>query len=544
MKNLKMYSPYAVFAYILLLCTILNFLFLQPVLKNGLTGDDWDLIFAYQAFDPNPLSKIVDAWIIKGPYTTIQFYYIGLLEEFLGINYQLFQIINICFKIFASITLFILISKIFKDYLLASVSAIIFSIIHSSAGALSYVVKGTEYLAIGFMNLFFILYYRILVNGSVRLTLFTSLVLLITFLLSPIRLYPLFGVIFLIEIFLIIKNKKISYFLQSLFRVMIFYLPLFFLSIARVGSTSGYLNGITDYTNQIKAGNWHYLLLPFQALGYSLFGNDQLRFLHIPAYLIGILVMLFSMVCFIVWVKQECRLGKIFLLFFGPWFAFLFIISTLAFLGTAFNILESLHWYLIIPSVGISIFISALICLFLEQGVKVKRKIYLFFAFLIFIFVAFVSYFEINRHFNYLLSIGTGARDQTYMQNQVLASINNQDQQNLIAFFDLPDDPGLSHYYQVSLNVGHFGHWLFYFKKPSFQGCISVITDKEKLIQAFKLDDGFYFESDGLCAQEKYNIGIIKTRYSIADFRAFLLKDKRLFNNSDQILEELKSKRF
>lgn len=541
-QSFRVNSPKAMLIFTLFLCIILNFIFLQPVLKSGLTGDDWDLLFAYKTF-PQPLNRVLDVWMIKGPYITTYFYYIGILEGILGLNYQLFQIINICFKIFASMTLFLLISKVFKDYFLASVSAIIFSIIHSSAGALAYVVKGTEYLAIGFMNLFFIFYYHTVAKNSVKLTLFTSVILFIGFIFSPIRLYPLFGLIFLIEIYLMIKNKKISYLLQSFFRLAIFYLPVVFLAGARRSSYLGYLNGAIDYVNGVKEGSWHYLLLPFNALGYSLLGNDQLNFLHIPAYLIGIFIFICSAIAFIIWIKKGSKLNKLFLLFFGSFFAFFFIISTMLILGPAFNIISSLHWYLIVPSLGISIFISALICLLIKQGMKLKRDIYLLAALLLFMTIAFVSYYEITRHFNYLLSIGTGASDQTYMQNQILNSINNQNQLNLIIYMDMDvlTDPNIAQYYAVASNLGYLPQWLLYFKKPELLGCIAVITDKKNLMESFKVGDLEYFEANAFCAETRYNIGMVKTIYETRDFRAFMLKDKKMFNITDQVLQELRS---
>lgn len=535
---------FLIFLLTLLLCVLLNFLFLRPVLRMGLTGDDWQLLFAYKTYDPQPLNRILDVWMARGPYTTIQFYYIGLLDDLFGQNLALFQIINITFKVFASITLYLLISKIFKDQLLASTSSVIFSIIHSSAGALYYVVKGTEYLAIGFMNLFFIFYYQAVIKNSVKLTIFTTIILFITFMSSPIRLYPLYALILLIEIYLVIKNKNFSYLLRSLFRLTIFYLPIILFSVSRLGSSSGYLNGITDYFNGVKEGNWHYLLLPFKALGYSLFGNDQLRFLNFPAYLVGILIMIFSVVTFVIWVQRGSKLGKVFLLFFGPWFAFFFIMSTIAFLGAAFNILDSLHWYLIVPSLGISVFLAALVYTLFERGIKIKQLTYVICSFGLIITIAFISFYEIHEYFNFLLSIGTGAKDQVYMQNQILNSIDSQNQLNLILYLERPKDPETqidSRFYAVALNSGHFGHWFFYFKKPQFLGCTIVVEDKNQLRQFFKVSEREYFEANSFCAETRYNIGTVKTIYEIGDFRAFLLKDKKMFNITDKVLNDLRS---
>lgn len=543
-ENVRKYSTNNIFFLTIFLCVIINFFFLRVVLKNGLTGDDWDLLFAYKTF-PQPLNRILDAWMIRGPYTTIQFYYIGILEGFFGLNYQLFQIINICFKIFASITLFLLISKIFKDYFLASLSAVIFSIIHSSAGALAYVVKGTEYLAMGFMNLFFLFYYYAVIKNSKIISLFAAIILFITFMLSPIRMYPLYSLILIIEILLFIKIKRISYLLLSFFRLILFYGPPFLLGITRIGSSSIDLNGTINYIGAIKKGEWQYLLLPFKALGYTVLGNDQLELLYSPPYLIGILFMLCSVFYFVIWIKNGRKLGKFFLLFFGPWFAFFFIISTIAYLGTAYNILSSLHWYLIVPSIGVSVFFSALIGLSFELGIKLKKPVYQFVTVIIFVAVALISYFEINKHFDYLLSIGTGAKDQVYMQNQILNSIDKQYQLNLILYLEQskePQEQSNTQFYAVALNTGYFGHWFQYFKKPQFLGCTTVVTDKAQLREFYKVKEREYFEADGFCAETRYDIKTAMTVYNISDFRAFLLKDKKAFNITNQILEDLRSK--
>lgn len=541
--NFKITLFMVVFIFTLFVCIILNFIFLKSVLEMGMTGDDWDLLFAYKTFDPQPLYRIPYVWLMKGPYITIYFLYIGILEGILGLNYQLFQIINICFKIFASITLFLLISRIFKNYLLASVSAIMFSIIHSSAGAFWYVVKGTEYLAIGFMNLFLMFYYYAIIRNSLRLTVFTSLVLVTAFMLSPIRIYPLLGLIFLIETYLIFK--KYASLSRSFFRLIILYLPIIFIADARRGSYSGYLNGIISIINGIKDGNWHYLLLPLNALSYTILGNDQLQFLHFPAYSVGILILIFSVISFIVWIKRGSKLNKLFLLFFTPAFAFFFLISTMLILGPAFNITSSMHWYLIVPSIGISVFISTLICLLIEQGVRLKRGVYLFLAFLLFTLIALVSNYEISKHFNYLLSIGMRSSDQYYLQNQVLNLVNSQDQRNLILYveMDASTGPNINQYYAVASNLGYMPHWLLYFKKPELIGCIAVITDKKNLRESYRFDGLEYFEANSFCAQTRYNIGMVKTKFEVQDFRALLFKDRKIFNITDQMLQELRSKR-
>lgn len=544
-ENIKKYLKNNIFLFTIVLCIVLNFFFLRVVLKNGLTGDDWQLLFAYKTFDPQPLNRILDAWMIRGPYTTIQFYYIGILEAILGINYQLFQIINISFKVFASITLFILIYKLFKSYFLASSSAVIFSIIHSSAGAFKHVVKGTEYLAIGFMNLFFIVYYYCVAKNSIWMAIFSSLILFLAFILSPIRIYPLLGLIPLIELYLVVKNKNIGFILKSFTRLILFYFPIIFLTLPILGSSFIYKHDSVNFIDDFKEGNWYFFQLPLKALGYTLLGNDQFHILdrwlfkssiNIPSFL-GICLLVISLGYLVTWIKKGGKLDELLLLFFGPFFAFYFIVSTGIVQGKAFNIIESLHWYLIIPSMGISVFLSGVIYSLYNLWIKSKKYLYLYIAILVLVTISFVSYHEINRHFNNFLNIGAGREEQSYMQNTVLKSLGNEDRLNLFVYFDGFDDPNLHQFYAVSLNLGYFEYQMLYFKKPNFLGCISYVTDKGKLIEAY---EGKYFESEGLCAVSRYDIKTARTIYDTSDFRAFLLRDKKIFNITEQILEELR----
>lgn len=61
---------------------------------------------------------------------------------------------------------------------------------------------------------------------------------------------------------------------------------------------------------------------------------------------------------------------------------------------------------------------------------------------------------------------------------------------------------------------------MLYFKKPNFSGCVSYITDKNKLLEVY---GGKHFESESLCAISRYDMKTMKAIYSRSDFRAFLL---------------------
>lgn len=533
MKNFKNLSAVTSFPVVFILCAFFNLFFLWPVLINGFTGDDWQLLYAYKTFGPDPLGGFLDVWMQKGLHTTIQFFYIGILERIFGFNLPAFQIINLLFKIFASLTLFFAVSKIFKDKLLAAFSAVIFSFIHSSAGAIAYVVKGTEYLGIGLMNLFFAAYYHAVIKNSLRLTILSSLILFLTFMSSPIRFYPLLGLIPLIEIYIILRKRNLNFCLKSAVRLTIFYLPVLFLILPLFGSSSK--SSPLSLSQQINRFNLEKILEPLAGLAYSILGDGQLKIMYLTAEGLGILLLAVSLVGFIIWQKSKI-FNKIFLLFFGPFFALFFLIATWFILG-GLNI-DSVHWYLIMPSVSMSLFAAALILLFYEQWIKSRKLRFLFISLVLFISIASVSLYEISSHYKKLFSIGTGAKDQTYMQNQILSSMNKK-QLNALFFFDSFNDPSLAQYYAVSMNLGYIPNWVQYFKNPQFEGCVAYLVTKEDLIKSYNAKED-NFEAEGLCADNRYDLKFKKSIYHSSEFRAFLLKNKQIFNITDDVLKDLK----
>ncbi len=261
---------------------LIQYLLLQPVFKQGLTADDWKLLFEYKTYGPYPVSDLLTAWRLIGAYSTSQFYYIGVLESIFGINYQAFHIVNVILKAIATLLVFPVILVIFKRRLLAVLATILYAINPASTGSLQYVVKGTEYLAISAMLLFFIAYYYTFQNGRHLINRFSlfipSLFLLMTFLVSPIRIYPLFILLLLIEIFLLIRFRSKSNLIKSLTILTALYLPIFLISILSLQTTSIYLRGPAILLNQIMMGNWQLILTPLSGLGYVFLTDNLLKF--------------------------------------------------------------------------------------------------------------------------------------------------------------------------------------------------------------------------------------------------------------------------
>lgn len=265
------------FVLLIIIVTIIQFLLLKITLQNGFTSDDWWILFDYKTIgrDLGFLEKYFTTLRVTGLHHAYQIMYVGLLENLFRGNYQAYQITSILFKILATISLYPLILAVFKRRLLAFLTTILYSISYSSVGAMLFVCIGSDYLAIFFMNIFLLSYYYYFITKRKHLLYTATLLLFLSFMSSPIRMYPLLGFVVLIEVFVWIKSKKILGILTLLSRLFILFLPFFILSLIGKGLVAkGHMEGPLIVYNFLSYGNYQLLLPPFAGIGYTFLTND------------------------------------------------------------------------------------------------------------------------------------------------------------------------------------------------------------------------------------------------------------------------------
>lgn len=268
------------FILLILAVVVIQVSLLKIVLQFGFTAEEWWILLYYKLAEhiPGFLGKYFHTLQVGGVYHTYQIVYIGVLESFFKGNYPAYQITTIVLKILATISLYPLILKLFKRKLLAFLTVILYSMSFSSAGAFLYVCIGSDYAAIFVMNLFLLAYYGYHTAHTTkkRQLLFLSAVLLfISFMFSPIRMYPLLGLVLVIELFIWVLFKKSFTFKSSLGRLAVLFVPFLLLLIITFKSTGSNLSSPLVVFDFIFHGNYHLLLLPFAGLGYTFFTNEQ-----------------------------------------------------------------------------------------------------------------------------------------------------------------------------------------------------------------------------------------------------------------------------
>lgn len=254
----------------------IQFTFLDLALEIGFKPDDWILYFEYKTLGPNPLSKIAQVWVERGAYTAYQVYYLGLLENLVGFDYKLFQTISLIFKSLATLAVFPLVLVIIKNKLLAVLTTILYAISFSSIGSFEFAVKGSDYLAIFWMCMFFIVYY-LSIRSNLRNFLWLGIsfmLLVLTLMFSPIRLYPLLILLPLVEAYLLINNQELISLRSSLTRLMVFYFPFIILIFFSPSSVLGYLQSPFGIYKNISEGNWHLILSPFSGIGNTFIATE------------------------------------------------------------------------------------------------------------------------------------------------------------------------------------------------------------------------------------------------------------------------------
>ncbi len=622
---MKLLIRYRLFL-IILIVVVIQFSLLKVILNNGFTGDDWLLLFDYKTtISPSVifLDKIFGVFHTKGIYTAYQALYIGILESFFKGNYQAYQITNIIFKILATLSLYPLILVIFKRRLLAFLTTVLYAISYSSAGALQFVVKGSDYLAIFFMNIFLLSYYYSFKIKKRSLLLISSILLFLSFILSPIRMYPLLLFIIFVEVFIWIKRKGLLGLVISLLRLLLILAPFLMMLLLLYKSTGNYLNGPFVIYNFLSYGNYQLLLSPFAGLGYTFLPNDYwfifgrlnldnfkdyLVFLlrgpiiiySIITILIGFLItarkktrftfifgvilvnIAFEIICYFLitnlrgiagpnvkgfypvstyaiflgffclslgfaslftWFKNRSNI-LLLSLFLGPVFSSVFLWGTWLIIGDSLTFKEGIHWYLIIPPIGSSLFLASLMVLGFDRIKRILnpnlKKVLLGFLFLTIFAQYLISNREIHTTFSYLTSIGYGASDQEEIKSKLLSHIKDPlDKKPTLFYLDASKDLQNQLFFPVTLISGfekrmHFRNW------EIINGCISLIYDKTILKKSIIIKDGIKgFNANSLCVENSFGVSESEIFYKPDDFYAFRLKNKEVIDIKKSVLEEL-----
>lgn len=297
MNKIKISSPPLIFAALALIIIFSQIVLLKPIVGQGLTNEDYVGFFKVRLYGEKFFTDPTYIWTQVGLHDAAHDFYIGFLNFVFKENYNMYLYSNIFLKIIATLTLFPLILIITKNKLLAFLTTLLYGISYPSVGALYLYVVGNEYLGVIFMNLFLVAYYFCIKKTTLWFLLLCTFLISLSYLSSPIRIFPVFVIIILIELYFLLKSKfsQISF---SIFRIGAIFLPITIITVSSLGNSGSgaySLVGLPDFLKRVIDGNWYLLLNPLWGLGYTFLPVAYLRiFGHIEisnftSYLITLL---------------------------------------------------------------------------------------------------------------------------------------------------------------------------------------------------------------------------------------------------------------
>lgn len=281
MNGIKIFSKINVFIILIFLVIISQVILLKPIIGQGLTNEDYLGFFKVRLYKDQMFSDPVKTWNAIGLHDATHDFYIGFLNIFFGENYTMYLYASIFIKIIATLLLYTLILILTKNKLLAFLASLLYGISYSSTGALYLYVVGNEYLGVALMVLFLIIYSLCVKRGGRLLILLSSITLILSFLASPIRVFPVLIIVFLTEVWVLLKNN-FSNLRISIIRGVVILLPTVLIAIlntANSGSGAYSIAGWPVFLQKINNGNWYLLLNPLWGFGYTFLPAWSLRFI-------------------------------------------------------------------------------------------------------------------------------------------------------------------------------------------------------------------------------------------------------------------------
>ncbi len=254
----------------------------------------------------------------------------------------------------------------------------------------------------------------------------------------------------------------------------------------------------------------------------------------------------------------------------------LFMERMIVLFGSSLDFGEAIHRYFVMPSLGASLSVTALLVLFYDKAKQFRTEGFKLVSVLLIIILVYQLYQfsskEVSKYYNNLLSIGSGAKEQQFMQgglvNKIRGSFNETNPEPILIYFDGSTDPQNFRFYETTLHYqcfGCLGFWFLILRNTNLNGCVGVVYDLKELKNLVTIeDDREGFNSDGLCIEHKYlavedmpnlwftrevdpraskvlvyEVGKRKVNYKPENFYAFRLKNRELIDIKHEVLQNL-----
>lgn len=288
----------------------------------------------------------------------------------------------------------------------------------------------------------------------------------------------------------------------------------------------------------------HYLYIPQQlALPY----NGTLDFAMLPGIL-GAYILVIALVTGFEWYKTGMKDKLLLITFLSPLLSFAFICATWLAIGKNNAYEGSVHRYLTVPEVGLSIFIASILILIFKkiQTSNWTSVFYSLFLAIFFIYLVSFSYIE-NQYFKIHRSLGEDIAVQKHIQ-EVVFNATYAKRDNLIIYYEPRLITDTDRYWFTALNYGRMSLWLFlhkYYNQPNrkVNGCLDWVNDGFnglKKIYKYSNNQATFNMMSAFCFTNSITSSDNTHTFYQDDFFAFTLKGDQVVDITQEMLERLK----
>ncbi len=272
--------------------------------------------------------------------------------------------------------------------------------------------------------------------------------------------------------------------------------------------------------------------------------------------LLGVYIVVVAIVSFWEWFKQDRKNGVFLALALGPTISLLFIEFTIMFGGKGLSF-NGMHRYLVIPSMGIYIFIAALLTALIQKIILTKIfPVKLILSALVILYLIFnfqSSKTILQDNFGSAVKGGRGSQDQARIHrklSELLDRSNFKTTEPSFFYFETPGDLENGSFFYEALH-NNFTHWIHLEKRSLTKGCIGwIFKEKDKLKKAVVVKNGLKgLQYSGTCVTNNNNqinnlTDIPDIFYKPENIYAFMLANKDITDITDQVLAEIGLKKF
>lgn len=262
---------------------------------------------------------------------------------------------------------------------------------------------------------------------------------------------------------------------------------------------------------------------------------------NLQASLIGIYVILFSTFCLVTYYLLKKTNRYLLFIPISITFTLIFIFGTFFITTQHFRYNTGVHRYLIMASIGWSLFISSLVFLINR---KYSSKLTIILTTIITICIFIISTNENNRVFQGFTAEGNNINQENLMQTQLLSKIPRFKLTKNVLIFISPSENPNDQKWNNAIDLPHLLLWLHirksYLTENLLSGCLGGITNLEELRKATILKNGKKsFQYKGLCFTDEKEDNNPKVFFPMENFFAFKIINSSLIDTTSETIKQI-----